>query len=118
VQKTARTDANLLFRAFSDETRVRLLNLMRAGEVCVCDLVDTLRIPQPTASRHLATLRRAGLVEVRKQGLWCYYSLAPANGKFHAKLLECLECCFDEVPELADDSARMKKVRKARGRCD
>jgi ArsR family transcriptional regulator len=118
VQKTARTDPNLLFRAFSDETRLRLLNLMRGGEVCVCDLVDTLRIPQPTASRHLATLRRAGLVLVRKEGLWCHYSLAPAEGKFHEKLIECLECCFDEVPELALDAARMKKVRKARGCCD
>jgi ArsR family transcriptional regulator len=118
VTKTARTDANLLFRAFSDETRVRLLNLMREGEVCVCDLVDTLRIPQPTASRHLATLRRAGLVSVRKDGLWSHYSLAPAESKFHAKLIECLESCFDEVPELATDAARMKKVRKARGCCD
>jgi ArsR family transcriptional regulator len=118
VQKTSRADANLLFRAFSDETRVRLLNLMRGGEVCVCDLVDTLRIPQPTASRHLATLRRAGLVAVRKDGLWSHYSLAPAGGKFHAKLLESLECCFDEVPELAADTTRMQKVRKARGCCD
>jgi ArsR family transcriptional regulator, arsenate/arsenite/antimonite-responsive transcriptional repressor len=118
VRKTSRTDANLLFRAFSDETRVRLLNLMRGGEVCVCDLVDTLRIPQPTTSRHLATLRRAGLVAVRKDGLWSHYSLAPAGGKFHEKLLECLECCFDEVPELGADIARMQKVRKARGCCD
>ena len=117
MQKTARTDANLLFRAFSDETRVRLLSLMRGGEVCVCDLVGTLRIPQPTASRHLATLRRAGLVSVRKDGLWSHYSLAAANGRFHAKLLECLECSFDEVPELATDVERMKKVRKARGCC-
>ena len=63
----------------------------------------------------MATLRRAGLVDVRKAGLWSYYSLAPARGRFHAKLMESLECCFDEVPELAQDTARLKKVRKARG---
>ena len=118
MPKTARVDTNRLFRAFSDETRVRLLHLLRAGEVCVCDLVDTLRIPQPTASRHLSMLRRAGLVRVRKDGLWSYYSLAPARGKLHAKLIECLECCRDELPELAQDAARMNKVRRARTCCD
>jgi ArsR family transcriptional regulator len=118
VTKTARIDPNQLFRAFSDETRVRLLHLMRTSEVCVCDLVDTLRVPQPTASRHLAILRRAGLVSVRKEGSWSYYSLAPARGKLHEKLIECLEGCRDDVPELAIDAARMRMVRRSRGSCD
>lgn len=118
MPKTARADTNRLFKAFSDETRVRLLHLLRGGEVCVCDLVDTLRIPQPTASRHLAMLRRAGLVHVRKDGLWSYYSLAPARGKLHQKLIECLDSCGQENPDLALDAARMKSLRKARACCD
>ena len=118
MPKTLHADTNRLFKAFSDETRLRLLHLLRAGEVCVCDLVDTLRIPQPTASRHLALLRRAGLVAARKDGLWCYYSLTPARGKLHEKLIECLESCRHELPVLALDAARMKKVRKARACCE
>jgi len=118
MPKTAAPDTSRLFKAFSDETRVRLLHLLRGGEVCVCDLVGTLRIPQPTASRHLALLRRAGLVHVRKDGLWCYYSLAPARGKLHRKLIECLESCRHENPALASDTARMKTVREARACCE
>src|SRR4051812_8472809 len=85
---------DLTFRAFSDRTRLRILNLLRGGELCVCDLIDVLGVPQAKVSRHLAYLRRAGLVQVRKAGLWSYYTLAPARGTFHTKLLECLSCCF------------------------
>lgn len=96
-----------MFRAFSDRTRLRLLHLLVTGELCVCDLVDVIGAPQPKVSRHLAYLRKAGLVQVRKDGLWSYYRLAPARGAFHQKLLECLSCCFREVPELAKDAARL-----------
>jgi ArsR family transcriptional regulator len=108
---------DLMFRAFSDRTRLRILSLLQAGECCVGDLVNILRIEQPSASRHLAYLRKAGLVEVRKAGLWSYYSLALARQPFHAKLLECLACCFREVPEFQADAARAKKVRRAGGCC-
>ena len=96
-----------MFRAFSDRTRLRILNLLRAGELCVCDLVRVIGAPQPTVSRHLAYLRKAGLVTSRKDGLWMYYELAPANNDFHRKLLECLACCFTDVPELAKDAKRL-----------
>ena len=97
-----------MFRAFSDPTRLRILNLLRTGETCVCDLQSVLDVPQPKVSRHLAYLRKAGLAEARKQGLWSYYRLAPARGPFHAKLLECLGCCFNDVPELARDIRKLK----------
>src|SRR5687768_9132440 len=87
-----------VFRAFSDWTRLRILSLLQSGECCVGDLVDVLGIEQPSASRHLAYLRKAGLVIARKQGQWNFYSLACPIGLFHQKLLECLACCFDEVP--------------------
>lgn len=104
-----------MFRAFSDRTRLRILHLLRGGELCVCDIVTVLGVPQPTASRHLAYLRKSGLVLARKDGLWSYYRLAPAAGKFHSKLLDCLAMCFAEVPELGKDAAKLKKCdcRKA-----
>lgn len=110
-------NVNLLFRAFSDRTRLRILHLLRGGEVCVGDLVKVLRVPQPTASRHLAYLRRAGLVRTRKQGLWTYYSLAPVRGEFHRSLLDCLGTCFREIPELEADARRYARIQKAGGCC-
>jgi ArsR family transcriptional regulator len=104
---TSTTRVDLMFRAFSDRTRLRILHLLRAGELCVCDLVGVLGVPQPKASRHLAFLRRAGLVIARKQGYWNYYCLAPARNDFHEKLLDCLACCFQDVPELAKDARRL-----------
>jgi ArsR family transcriptional regulator, arsenate/arsenite/antimonite-responsive transcriptional repressor len=67
-----------LFQALGDATRLRILGLLLTGEVCVCHIHESLRIPQPKASRHLAYLRRAGLVETRREGLWVYYRLADA----------------------------------------
>ena len=100
-----------LFQALADRTRLRLLNLMRGGEICVCYLVEVLGEPQPKISRHLAYLRKAGLVRARKEGLWMHYELSPAKNDFHRKLLECLGCCFTaDVPELAKD---MKALGKA-----
>jgi ArsR family transcriptional regulator, arsenate/arsenite/antimonite-responsive transcriptional repressor len=101
---------NVMFRAFSDRTRLRILNLLKGGELCVCDLVRVIDAPQPTISRHLAYLRKAKLVIARKDGLWMYYELAPAQNDFHRKLLECLSCCFGDVPELARDAKRLKKA--------
>lgn len=109
---------DLLFRAFSDRTRLRILHLLRGGEVCVCDLQRVLSVPQPKVSRHLAYLRRARLVRARKQGLWMYYTLAPAGDAVHRKLLECLATCFAEVPELARDNARLKRCGREMRCCD
>lgn len=118
--KTATTISrvDLLFRAFSDRTRLRILNLLRGGELCVCDLVAVLDVPQPKVSRHLAYLRRAKLVWARKQGLWMYYELAPAVGKFHARLIGCLADCFEEVPELRSDREKLNRGECRRGSAD
>jgi ArsR family transcriptional regulator len=64
------------FQALGDQTRLRILALLATGEVCVCHIHDSLDLPQPKVSRHLAYLRRAGLVEARKDGLWVHYRLA------------------------------------------
>ena len=104
---------DLMFRAFSDRTRLRLLNMLSGGEVCVCDLVAVLDVPQPKVSRHLAYLRRAGLVVARKDGLWIHYSLAPSRSEFHKSLLNCLACCFQSVPELKKDFERLGRSQSA-----
>jgi ArsR family transcriptional regulator len=101
-----------MFRAFSDRTRLRILHLLKDhGEVCVGDLVAVLEAPQTTVSRHLAYLRRAALVRVRKEGLWKHYSLAPADGRFHRGLLDCLGGCFEEVRQLAVDRKRYLRLK-------
>ena len=109
---------NLMFRAFADRTRLRILHLLsREGELCVGDLVSTLRVPQPTASRHLAYLRRAGLVVVRRDGPWKHYSLAAARTAPHRALVACLDGCFADVPELKVDWKRLRAVRSRGGCC-
>ena len=115
--KRAGTEVNLLFRAFSDGTRLRILRLLLGGELCVGDIVSAIQVPQPTASRHLAYLRKAGLVQTRKNGLWNYYRLASAETKFQRDLIKCLESCFLDVPELAADEKRVKQLRKKGGCC-
>jgi ArsR family transcriptional regulator len=97
---------NLMFRAFSDRTRLRILHLLLRGEMCVCDIVTIIQVPQPKASRHLAYLRRAGLIQKRKQGLWAYYTLTAPGSSFHGSLIKCLKECFRDVPELARDAKR------------
>ena len=85
--KTAQTEVlgstDSMFRAFSDRTRLRILHVLLGGELCVGDIVEILQAPQPRISRHLAYLRKAKLVMVRKSGLWSHYSLAPAKTPFH-----------------------------------
>jgi ArsR family transcriptional regulator, arsenate/arsenite/antimonite-responsive transcriptional repressor len=115
IESLGSTD--LMFRAFSDRTRLRILHILQAGELCVGDIVEILQAPQPRISRHLAYLRKAKLVLVRKSGLWSHYCLAPPKAPFHRKLLECLAKCFSEVPEIQADSARAAKIRKSGGCC-
>jgi ArsR family transcriptional regulator len=74
--KTATPDLDHMFAALADETRRRILGLLASGEICVSHIHEALDVPQPTASRHLAHLRKAGLVAARKDGLWVHYRLA------------------------------------------
>jgi len=118
MQQTIVSNAvDLMFRAFSDRTRLRILCLLHEKEFCVGDIVDILQVPQPRISRHLAFLRKARLVTVRKSGLWCYYSLTPAQTAFHRKLLSCLSNCFSEVPQIQTDLARAAEIRNSGGCC-
>jgi len=76
-----------ILKALSDETRLRIINLLYEKELCVCDIMETLQITQTKASRHLAYLKNAGLVKDRKQAQWAYYSMVPEGS---LKFLHCL----------------------------
>ncbi len=112
-----RTLADRYFRAFSDPARLRILLALRPGELCVCDLVEILRLPQPTISRHLAHLRRAGLLNVRADGSWKHYTLAAASNPLHTSLLISLAHCAVLIPEVAEDGVRGDLVREKGGCC-
>ncbi len=117
AQDTAINRVDLMFRAFSDRNRLRILHLLQGGEMCVGDIVNAMGVPQARASRHLAYLRRAGLVVARKEGLWSFYSLTPAQSDFQKNLLYCLGKCFGEVPEIKADAARAATAQKSGGCC-
>jgi ArsR family transcriptional regulator len=113
----APADAPDLFRAFADQTRLRLLNLLATGEVCVCDLCAVLGEIQPKVSRHLAYLRRAGLVSVRHDGKWKHYRINPKLGALEKRLVDCVRSCLGDLPPLAEDRTRLENLAR-RGCCD
>src|SRR5438093_13768219 len=83
-----KSDLVTLFQALADRTRLRLLNLMWGGEVCVCYFVELLDEPQPKISRHLAYLRRAGMVAARRDGKWMHYLVVPQPSLEGGDILE------------------------------
>jgi ArsR family transcriptional regulator len=100
-----------LFKAFADETRLRILNLLAQRDCCVCEFQKLLRVPQPKISRHLACLRRSGLVTTRKCGKWVMYSLARPTNRTHASLLRCVRTCFSEIEFMKRDAAAVRRCR-------
>jgi ArsR family transcriptional regulator len=98
-----------LFKAFSDATRLRILNLLAQREHCVCEFQQILKVPQPTISRHLAYLRRSKLVQTRRHGKMILYSLAEPRDAVHASLLRCLRGCFTKINFLQRDIEQGKK---------
>ena len=99
-------DLDALFRGFADPTRLRIMNVLAAGELCVCDIVELLELPQPTISRHLAYLRRMGLLEATREWKFAHYRLAEPEGAVHRNLLACVRSCFTGVPALDEERAR------------
>jgi ArsR family transcriptional regulator len=97
------------FRALADPTRLRLINLIADNEICVCYFVQILAMSQPKISRHLAYLRRAGIVAARRQGRWMHYRLAiPGDAAAHAILKETL-LHVRQMPELKKDLSRLEQ---------
>ncbi len=109
----ARTGGHLekLFQALADRTRLRLLNLMAEGEICVCYFVEILGEAQPKISRHLAYLRRAGLVEARRDGKWIHYRLSRRVSDSARRTLAVA------LDELKADPQMQRDVRGLRSAC-
>ena len=98
-----------LFKALADATRLRILGLLLTGEVCVCDLHESLKIPQPKASRHLAYLRRAGLVETRREGLWVHYRLGTLADPVLAASGDAVRHALTHIDAVRRDGERLQK---------
>jgi ArsR family transcriptional regulator, arsenate/arsenite/antimonite-responsive transcriptional repressor len=103
-------DLALLFAALSDPTRLRLLNLMYGREVCVCYFVEILGQSQPKISRHLAYLRRAGVVTARREGKWMHYQIAMPEQTGAAKILRETLVALREEKQMRADLARLDKA--------
>jgi len=98
-----------LFKALADTTRLRILNLLLAGEVCVCDIHDTLGIPQPKASRHLAYLRASGLVDARRDGQWVHYTLSNSGDPIVTVIRDAVTHALGHVDAVKKDAARLER---------
>lgn len=116
ARRAAVEEVAALLRACGDATRLRILNLLRdEAELCVYDLVAIIGASQPKVSRHLAYLRRAGLVRSRKDGLWVYYRMVRQPEERTAPLLEALGRSFDLLPDLESDLEAFDQRRASRG---
>src|ERR1700722_12056497 len=102
-------DFPLFFAALSDENRLRPLYLMKEGEICVCYLQGVLQTNQPKISRHLAYLKRAGLVEARRDGKWMHYRLKKLEDNREKILAETLKRLEMELP-IKRDAQRLKQI--------
>ena len=109
VRAPALTDLDGLFKGFADPTRIRILSVLAAGELCVCDIVGLLRLSQPTVSRHLAYLRRTGLVEARPDLKFTYYRLAEPKDAIHRNLIACVRSCFRGISSLDRERASAER---------
>jgi ArsR family transcriptional regulator len=98
-----------LFKALADVTRLRILGLLLTGEVCVCHIHETLKIPQPKASRHLAYLRRAGLVDSRREGLWIHYRLAALPEPVLQTIQQSVSHALTHIEAVRRDTQRLGK---------
>jgi ArsR family transcriptional regulator len=103
-------DMELFFRALADRTRLRLLNLMGSDEVCVCFFVEILKINQPKISRHLAYLRRAGMVEARREGTWMHYRIVEPSDADAARVLTDVRAWLTNDPDMQKDRKKLVKV--------
>ena len=97
------------FKALADQTRLRILGLLGAGEICVCDIHGSLGLPQPTVSRHLAYLRKSGLVATRKDGLWVHYRLAPLPDPVMQALIDAVTHAIGHLEAGDRDRQRLSK---------
>ena len=103
-------DLEQIFKGLADITRLRILNLLLRGELCVCDIQFVLDSPQPNVSRHLTYLKNAGLVLDRREAVRIYYRLAQTNKGVHRPLFAFLRTAFQQIDLLKEDLQRLRRV--------
>src|SRR3982074_1587311 len=99
-----------LFKALADRTRLRLISLIGDSEVCVCFFVAILKVSQPKISRHLAYLRRAGIVAARREGKWMHYRRAEPPDEHAARIFREVRASLAEHPEFQRDREKLMQV--------
>ena len=99
-----------VFKALADKTRLRILALLGNNEVCVCHIHDTLRLPQPTASRHLAYLRKSGLVDARRDGVWMHYRVSASLDPVVRKVVSAAVEALLEIPATSRDRNQFERA--------
>src|SRR5262245_60999235 len=98
-----------VFKALADKTRLRILALLGNNEVCVCHIHDSLDLPQPTVSRHLAYLRRSGLVAVRRDGVWMHYQLSRSLDPIAQRVVSAAVDALKDVPATTQDRKQFQR---------
>ena len=109
-KRDKRFDMELFFRALADRTRLRLINLMSQGEICVCFFVEVIETNQPKISRHLAYLKRAGIVDARRDGKWMHYQITTPPDEHAAQVLREVQTWLRADPEMQKDYSRLARV--------
>ena len=105
-------------KALSDETRLRMLNLLLQRECCVCEVMQVLNISQTRASRNLSMLYDAGFVKLRKEGLWAYYSIDKSSLENHLKLLlEAVQTGLIDNSVAIQDREHLKEAKRLGPQC-
>ena len=110
TRKAKTFDKELFFRALADSTRLRVLNLMGTGEICVCFFVEILKTNQPKISRHLAYLRRAGIVGARREGQWMHYRIVEPDDAEARRVLKDVLSWLANDGEMQRDRERLEKI--------
>src|SRR5215467_1171267 len=109
MKSSRKYDLVNLFQALADPTRLRLINLMGDDEVCVCFFVEILQTNQPKISRHLAYLRRAGIVAARREGKWIHYRMVMPSDPAAARILDEVRSSLKQDRELQRDRERLTR---------
>ena len=102
-----------VYAALADPTRLRILSLISEDEICVCHIHASLDVPQPTASRHLAYLKKSGLVESRRDGIWMHYRLAPIANPVIAAVVKAALHALTHTAITVKDEKRLHVALKA-----
>lgn len=105
-------DLTKVFKALSDETRIRMLKLLSQGELCVCEIMQAMEISQSRASRNLGILKEAGLLKDKRIGQWVHYSLNKEGTAYHSALLQLVNNCLNDDKTILKDKEMLKKAVK------